>query len=340
MDCRFIRLFTYKMKESSEYWISNKIFVFKPNFNKSICPYLKLIATCNKLVFSNYNNFNTDIDDTNNFPEKCLENYVGSIFNKSIVQFSESLTHLTFGEHFNQSVSRCFPQSLTHLTFGDNYNKPVSGFLPRNLTHLTFGNEFNQSVNELPPNLTHLKFGASFNHPVSGFLPNNLTHLTFGERFNQPVSGFLPENLTHLTFGERFNQPVSGFLPENLTHLELGYSFSNEINELPGIKYLYVGTSCTKNLLDNLPNSIEELKLGDFFNQSLDNLPNQLKKISWLNDVFDKELNNLPESVEHIELPIRYYKKISKLPKNLKTIKCARGYKFIDDFVNYKVQTY
>jgi hypothetical protein len=124
--------------------------------------------------------------------------------------------------------------------------------LPENLTHLTFGFNFNQEI-KLPPNLTHLTFGELFNQKV--VLPSNLTHLTFGYRFNQEIK--LPPNLTHLTFGEEFNQKV----------------------ELPNsIKYLNLNSN-NKSVIDCLPDNLEELVLGHYFNLELNDLKSSIKKI-------------------------------------------------------------
>ena len=95
---------------------------------------------------------------------------------------------------------------LTHLTFGDDFNQALTeGVLPGTLTHLTFGRYFNQALTEgvLPGTLTHLTFGSDFNQALTeGVLPGTLTHLTFGDDFNQALTeGVLPGTLTHLTFG-------------------------------------------------------------------------------------------------------------------------------------------
>jgi hypothetical protein len=60
-------------------------------------------------------------------------------------------------------------------------------------------------------------------------------------------------------------------------------------------------------LIDNLPNSIEELILGEDFNLPLDNLPSSIKSIK-----FDKwsrykiTLSNLPSLLKILELPDNY----------------------------------
>ena len=150
-----------------------------------------------------------------------------------------------------------------------NFDKQV--IIPQNVTHLSFGREFNQQV-IIPHNVTHLSFGWYFNQQV--IIPQNVTHLTFGREFNQQV--IIPQNVTRLTFGNHFNQQVN----------------------LPNIKYLQI--DCNNiDVIENLPNSVEEIKFGEYFGLELQNLPNSIKKISFYYDSkFNKELNCLPEFIE------------------------------------------
>jgi hypothetical protein len=55
---------------------------------------------------------------------------------------------------------------------------------------------------------------------------------------------------------------------------------------------------------------------------------------------YNCELNNLPNSVEILELPKKYRLKIKNIPEGLKNIKLSKDYEFINDFANYKVETY
>ena len=147
------------------------------------------------------------------------------------------------------------------------------------------------------------------------------------------------ENITHLTFGDHFNKQV--IIPENVTHLTFGWNFNQQVN-LPNIKYLEI--DCNNiDIIENLPNSVEEIEFDYYFDLELFNLPNSIKKISFIGyyNKYNKELNCLPEFVEYLELCKYYYKKISKFPLNLKTIKCYNEYKYIDDFKDkYIVITY
>ena len=202
------------------------------------------------------------------------------------------------------------------------FNQQV--IIPQNVTHLTFGEEFNQQVT-IPQNVIHLTFGHWFNQQV--IIPQNVTHLTFYCDFNQQVT--IPQNVTHLIFGWKFNQQV--IIPKNVTHLTFGYEFNQPVN-LSNIKYIKL--NCNNiNIIENLPNSVEEIEFGSNFNLELNNLPNSIKKISFnYFSNYNKELNCLPEFIEYLELGKYYNKKISKFPLNLKTIKCYEKYKYIDDF--------
>lgn len=191
---------------------------------------------------------------------------------------------------------------------------------------------FNKIIRVLPLNLTDIKFGRNFNQPI--ILPHGLTCVTFGDKFDQPVN--LPHDLTCVTFGDEFNQPVN--LPPNLTRVIFGRKYSHTIN-LPPVLYLRINSS--NNVVDMLPNNIEELELGTVFKLPLNNLPCGLKKLifnsrSFIYSTYNHELNMLPNSIEYLELPTCYKKQIKNFPLNLETIVCHKEYKFIKDFKKYK----
>jgi hypothetical protein len=340
------------MIETEDYWISENKFVFKPTFNESIDKYYDLINLYDTLIFSNYHDLNiciernnmcdefkADVDDEFHLEYSIFNQFVklpmslthltfGNNFNRDVL-LPMTLTHLTFGDEFNRVV--LLPISLIHLTFGYNFNQPVK--LPINLTHLTFGYDFNYKVS-LPPNLTHLTFSNYFNRVVK--LPMSLTHLTFGYAFNKKVS--LPMSLTHLTFGDHFNRVVS--LPMSLTHLTFGYAFNKKV-DIP-LKLKYLKLECNNlYLIENLPNNVEELELGEYFDLELNNLPNSVRIIKFhRNSIYDKELNNLVDSIEILQLPEDYEKKIKNIPKALKKIIISKYYEYIDDFKDYDIQIF
>ena len=167
------------------------------------------------------------------------------------------------------------------IIFSPNYNVLTDVNLLSLYNKIIFSNyELNEELFEKYENLDfeYLKWiGSKFNQKVE--LPENLTHLTFGENFNQKVE--LPVNLSHLTFGDCFNQKVD--LPSNLTHLTFGSDFNQKV-ELPfDIKYLKLENDESHNL-DYLPEGIEEIELGEYFqDETLCNLPNSLKVQKYMN---------------------------------------------------------
>eukprot|EP01112_Ceratiomyxa_fruticulosa_P014471 TRINITY_DN4144_c0_g1_i1.p1 TRINITY_DN4144_c0_g1~~TRINITY_DN4144_c0_g1_i1.p1 ORF type:complete len:231 (-),score=25.14 TRINITY_DN4144_c0_g1_i1:543-1235(-) len=111
-----------------------------------------------------------------------------------------SVTELIFHPSFNKKVTS-LPTSLTHITFGVHFNQGMNDRLPPSLTHLVLGNDFSMPIRSLPSSLTHIEFNSVFfDQPIDSFLPPNLTYLAFSaqSRFNHPINE-LPLKLTHLT---------------------------------------------------------------------------------------------------------------------------------------------
>ncbi len=92
--------------------------------------------------------------------------------------------------------------------------------------------------------------------------------------------------------------------------------------------------SNSHDLIDNLPNCINELVLDYDFNSPMNNLPISIKIINLKCEEYEHELNCLPISVEYLKLNEFYNKKILNIPKGLKKIVCFENYPFINDFYN------
>ena len=317
------------MIETKDYWIIEDQFIFKPHFDSSINVYKNIIQQYNKLVFSDYDDVYICIETNNKYDYEYSGNFIKSKFNHQ-VNLLLNLTHITFGFNFNSQVD--LPLNLIYLSFGFYFNSQVD--LPHNLTHLIFCGCFNQKV-DLPPNLTYLSFATGFNQKVE--LPPNLVYINFGHYFNQEV--ILPSNLIHINFGDKFNQKVN--LPPNLTHIHFGYYFNQKVDLPLGVIYLKINCN-NKNLIDYLPDSIEELVLDEDFDLELNDLPQSIKKICFNCKFYNKELKCLPLNIEYIQLSINYNKEIVKYPNKLKTIKCSNKYKFINLLKEkgYEVLTY
>jgi hypothetical protein len=196
---------------------------------------------------------------------------------------------IIFRDEFNKSLDNYYKKikdnNITHLEFGENFNQPID--LPNSITHLYLEGYFNQPIDYLPNSLTCLEIQASFNQSLDKEIQasfnqslNNL-QISFSQekknfinKKNRPwlfFSCYLPYSITHLELMSNFNKPINN-LPTNLTHLELRNNFNQPINNLPNnITNLNLGSDF-KQPIDYLPNSLTCLEIHGSFNQSIDNL--------------------------------------------------------------------
>ena len=188
-----------------------------------------------------------------------------------------------------------------------NNNYKVSKF------NKVLGDTFNHLIN-----LRQLTFGCCFNQPLENSLDKliNLQQLTFHVYFNQPLANSLNKliNLQQLTFGYNFNQPLANSLIKliNLQQLTLGYEFKQKL-EIP-FNIRILNLECNNQyIINNLPDSIEELELGIWFNLKLDNLPSSMRIIRIKNVKYNWELNNLPKFLKKLILPKEYIKEIENI---------------------------
>src|SRR5205814_1226471 len=88
------------------------------------------------------------------FSDVCELDYYDmfvNIFCNDLVKFPLCVTHLTFGNKFNQDIKSAITASVTHLTFGRNFNQDIKSAIPASITHLTFGYSFNQDIRSAIP---------------------------------------------------------------------------------------------------------------------------------------------------------------------------------------------
>ncbi len=224
--------------------------------------------------------------------------------------------YLIFKPQFNGSLDK----------YKDSLNK---------CTHLIFSNYDDWKLCIKTDNQRNKIYSTQFVGSKFGNVIGSIFFLIKTCWFIKPIE--LNQKLTHFTMGERFNQPIQ--LNQNLTQLLVGYNFNQPIELTNKIKYLCLcSNSC--NLIDNLPNGVEELKLEYYFNSPMNDLPTSIKTITFNCDEYAHELNCLPISVEYLKLNESYDKKISNIPKGLKKIGCSKNYKFINDFSNLIVKTF
>ena len=169
------------------YWIHEDYFIFKPNFNGSITDHLHIIIKYNKLIFSNYCDLETSIEQING--NESINNFSGSLFNKPLADSFDKLINLTlinFGDYFNKPLDNSLDKliNLTYLSFGYGFNKPLNNTLYylSKLVYLKLGCKFNQELN-LPSNIKILNLNCN-NQNLIDSLPNSVEQLIFGYNFD------------------------------------------------------------------------------------------------------------------------------------------------------------
>ena len=220
------------------------------------------------------------------------------------IQGIKGLTHLTFGDDFDQPLlADDLPDTLTHLDLGVNYEQPFDATnLPSSLVSLvlggrtkdeevvnlqhtklveiTYGSWYQTPIQpgQLPATLRRLTLGWSYKHPLSpGVLPENLTDLTLGYSYNSPIEpGLLKPQLRRLTLGTRYEAKLTpGSLPTGLTHLTMGRDYDHplEANVFPStLTHLTLGHNYDTEIQPGvLPAALTHLYIGDEYNHPINN---------------------------------------------------------------------
>lgn len=111
--------------------------------------------------------------------------------------------------------------------------------------------------------------------------------------------------------------PVNlNLIPSTVHKLKFNYNFENLPCEIPpNIKTVYFYEY--SDLLEELPDTIENIEIYKGFNHPVDKLHQGLKSISFGSN-FNHEVNDLPSSLEKIVLGINFNHQINNLPSNVK----------------------
>jgi hypothetical protein len=107
-------------------------------------------------------------------------------------------------------------------------------------------------------------------------------------------------------------------IPNTVHELKFNYYFENIPCEIPSnIKKVYFYEF--SDLLEELPDTIEDIEIHKGFNHPVDKLHHSLKSISFGWN-FNQPIDNLPFSVEKIVLGNNFTYQINNLPSNIKFI--------------------
>ena len=87
----------------------------------------------------------------------------------------DSITHLTFGTCFNQSID-IFPNSITHLTFGYEFNQKIN--LSNQIMYLKLDCNNQYLIDNFPHSIKELELDYAFDLKLNN-LPNSIKKITF-----------------------------------------------------------------------------------------------------------------------------------------------------------------
>lgn len=236
----------------AKYTICGKTIRFSSNFYEKMDSYYWIIKDMEVLVF----------DDS--------QSIICSKFRHPIV-LHRFIVQVIFGNGFNRHV--VLTSNIKHVEFGGSFNKCVD--LPKKIQSLTYGDHFNKSI-RLPSNLQCLSFGSGFNQLI--FLTPKITNVSFGANFNQPI--VLNAKIKYLHFGHKFNQPIT--LTRQITDVSFGSEFIQPVILMPDVKTLTI-KSANYWLIDGLTDWMDNLNLGNCFDEPLNNISNSITLVHYTN---------------------------------------------------------
>jgi len=164
-------------------------------------------------------------------PNRFVIKHISMQFDYFFSQFKDgaitSLKSVIIEDNFDNSIKYCLPSSVTHLTFGKHFNQPIES--RKMLSHIAFDEQLFE--NGIPATITHLTFGDNFNQPIKYCLPPSVTHLKFGYFFNQSIKNCIPPSVTHLEFGIFFNRSLNN-IPLSVQEIKIYKSYRRIIDAL------------------------------------------------------------------------------------------------------------
>ncbi|KYR01700.1 hypothetical protein DLAC_01705 [Tieghemostelium lacteum] len=184
-----------------------------------------------------------------------------------------------------------------------------NNILPSTLTDLTLSNfNFKIPPGVFPSSLTRLQMGFYDWHPLAiDTLPQSITDLSL-LRYSFPLTkNSLPMSLKYLNLGQHYNYPLlMGLLPPTIKELRFSEDsfFNTEIHQLP--------------------ESLELLKLGSMFNQSLDTVSYlRFLRVLYIGIRFCHPLPPLPQSLRELYIECCYEETLLRYPLPDKLYKLA-----------------
>jgi len=240
----------------------------------------------------------------------------GNNFNQKLSFNLSCLKYLRFGNDFNRSLKEANCENLETLIFGSQFNQPLREY--EKLSKLIFGAAFNQIIKSEIPNVKKISFGRCFDHPI--VFKSKLEKLQIDGIFNLDLNLNNFEFLTHVMISGDFDKKLNIsllFLEEldlgcsrfdsalilqcpELKKLKLSPYFNRRLDLFCGKLISIIFGSCFNKPVNQLPESLKELKFGGNFNQSIDYLPINLEYL-FLCKNFDKPLSTFLKRAKNLK---------------------------------------
>lgn len=294
----------------------------------------------------------------NILPSSLRELTISSYYSGPITSLPPNLTHFSFGDSIFTPIS-CFPLSLAHLTVGNSYNFPLPSF-PL-LVYLEVGNNFNQELPVLPK-LETLSCGRLFDKSISSFA-SSLKFLTLGECYDRIIPHLphlvslyfagdhlqfeepnlckinnltislpsahitaLPLSLVRLTINSVMTKDIIDNIPQSVERIDFLGNFNHTVDHLPHSLTHLYFGKHFNQIVDHLPSSIIDLTFGENFNQPVDHLPSSLLSLEFGQN-FNQKVDHLPSSLTYLTFGDEFNQSISNLPHSLTHLVLGRNFR-------------
>ena len=115
------------------------------------------------------------------------------------------------------------------------------------------------------------------------------------------------------------------YIPKKHNHiysLKTDYNCNDNVDNLPeNIRVLFLGQKFQQKI-DHLPCNLLKLTIWGYFNNEINYLPKTLQTLIFQNySFFNQPIDHLPDGLEYLELGHNFNQPINKLPSNLKILK-------------------
>jgi hypothetical protein len=113
-------------------------------------------------------------------------------------------------------------------------------------------------------------------------------------------------------------------LPNTIANIKFGYYFNCMVDNLPN-SIIFLFFGYNFNCpVNNLPKFLQYLSFGGMFNQSVDLLPNFITHLTF-GGSFNKSVDKLPKSIEYLSFGSNFNQLLNNLPENLSQIIILNG---------------